>query len=192
MRLRVMGLVVVVGCVLGTPRESDAFLRWIHELSGPGPFGGATVRVDCDPALDGCVWLFEAPDVRTDPLRIVFDQSFVWGDNTVAPGTAKLLSVEPGVEYWFFGGRPVKLGVGGGLAYYRTLATGVGPNRNKVGASARVSLWLPDIAGGWHPEVSLYGAVLNKRFSEAEFGGAPGVEFERALWGVFVAVRHGF
>ncbi|MDA1092560.1 MAG: hypothetical protein O3A25_04735 [Acidobacteria bacterium] len=111
----------------------------------------------------------------------------------MGPGTAKLLSFEPGIEYWFFGDNDyVHLGLGGAFAYYRTFASGDGPNRNKVGASARVSLWLPDIADGWHPEVSLYGTALNTAFSSEEFGGPPGTQFERTLWGVLVGFRNRF
>lgn len=49
MRLRLASVALAAGCVLGSAQESEAFIRWIHELSGPGPFGGVTLKLDCDP-----------------------------------------------------------------------------------------------------------------------------------------------
>jgi hypothetical protein len=182
--MRKLFVSIVLAClfVAVSAQDSHALLRWIHELSGPGPFWGVQLRLDCSAA--GCVWPLQMTQ-DNERMRFVLDGSAVWGDNTVATGTATILSLEPGLEYWLFS----NVGVGAALSYNRTLAVGSGPNRNKVGLSTRITFRSPQIAPGFVLDAGVQAVVLNKRFTREEFGGAAGPAFERVLWGFFVSPR---
>ena len=135
MRSRTLITLLATGLLLGSAAPSDAILKWIHKLSGPGPFLGAVVkcRVDVPPVdaqeeegyklrecgVGGGVGLGDEP---LRPFNLAFalsaartlenDLDYGRGPGVGAPDVT-LLSAEPSVEWWLKReGRPIFLETG--------------------------------------------------------------------------------
>ena len=179
--------------LLATPRHASAFLGWIENLSGPGPFFSVQLpfdRVVCV-IRDNVEERTEAPRIGTvfhdeqenvvctrdgnrDPRKILahlsFEFTYAWAGTDDLFPAVRFASIKP----VFFIRLHESLDAGVGLGLTRFSGDGFGLGRVSIPLRLRIHVpWLPPESKWRAVYLSLQGDYYPKAFRGSDFAGEP-------------------